>query len=394
MNSGKNPNSDLIKNPAFTEAQIISIAEMFDISGKIVASRQYGNGHINDTFAIITDDSNPHPKYILQRINHFVFKKPDLVMNNILLVTQTLHKNILAKGGNPIEESLTIIKVKKNSSHYFVAPEGMLGNSKTFWRCYLFISGETFETFPKGEQGNNLAHLVGHAFGMFPLNLNGIETKMLNETIPDFHNGRYRFEKFLEALEVNYQNRRKSCENEIRFVNENQNILSVIPDLLKDGKIPLRVTHNDTKINNIRIGRNGDRFYDKCVLDLDTVMPGTILYDFGDMVRTGFAQALEDEEDLSKVGINFELFNYLARGFLEATGSSLNEHEKNNLLLSAKYLTFIIGLRFLTDYLNGDRYFKTSKPDHNLIRTRTQFKMVNEIEKNKSRLEDILEKLL
>lgn len=381
----------MVNIKAAYNAMLIDIANRFDLSAPAVTVVPYGSGHINETYAVAVEGSST-PRYVLQRLNHRIFKDHAAVMDNILLVTQELHKVVESRGGNPLEESLTMLRTRDSGNHYFTLPAATseIHPDETYWRCYFYIDGKTYEVAPSGNHGVKLAYVVGSTFGGFIRDLSGRDMSGLRETIPKFHNGPDRYAKFLAALEADPKQRKESCKQEVDFVLQREYMAHIIAGMLENGLLPIRVTHNDTKLNNVRVGKNDSAEYGKCVLDLDTVMPGTLLYDFGDMVRTGAATAVEDEVDLSKVGINLALFQQLGRGFISAMGGSITANEKENLVFSSRFMTFLIGMRFLTDYLAGDVYFRIHKPSHNLDRARTQFRMVEEMEGKVSMMEDIL----
>lgn len=336
----------------------------------------YGDGHINDTYVTYSKAK----RYILQRINHNVFKKPDEVMSNITAVTEHLRKKIIQNGGNPDRETLTVIKTLDGSSYY-------KSDSGNYYRMYLFIEGA--KTYQVAEQPIHF-YSAAKAFARFQKLLADFPSETLYETIPDFHNTKVRFSQLLNAIKDDKMGRVKEVEAEIEFALKREKYASVVVDLLQSGKLPLRVTHNDTKYNNIMFDDiTGEAV---CVIDLDTVNPGSLLYDFGDSIRFGANPAPEDEKDLSKVFCDLELFECFTKGFTEELGNELTETEKDHLAFSAKLMTFECGMRFLADYLNGDTYFKTHYPKQNLYRTKTQFKLVFDMEEKKQKMESIVGK--
>jgi thiamine kinase-like enzyme len=301
-------------------------------------------------------------------------------MENISGVTSFLRKKIIEAGGDPDRETLNLIPTKDNGFFY----KSLDGN---YWRGYIFI--EKANTYQIVE---NLDHFynAGKAYGKFQKLLESYPADTLYETIPDFHNTKKRYETFLTSVEKDVKNRASGVKNEIEFVIKRAKDTAVLVDLLDKGKLPLRVTHNDTKFNNVMIDdATGEGV---CVIDLDTVMPGLSLYDFGDSIRSGANPADEDEKDVSKVWMDLELFEHFTKGFLEQTRESLTPLEIEYLPFSAKIMTFECGMRFLTDYLSGDVYFKIHRQEHNLDRTRTQFKMVADMEEKKEQMQRIVRK--
>jgi hypothetical protein len=319
-------------------------------------------------------------RYIHQRINHDVFKDPEKLMENIERVTRHAREQITASGGDARRETLTLLPAADGRS-YYKSPEGQ------YWRSYVFIEGA--RTYDKVE---NLDHVynAAKAFGKFQKMLSVLPGRRLHETIPYFHHTRKRLEAFIQALEADPKNRADSVGTEIDFVLKRKSDASIIVDLLEQKKIPERVIHNDTKLNNVMIDdKTGEGI---CVIDLDTVMPGSALYDFGDSVRIGASTAAEDEQNLSKVGMDLVPFERLAHGYLDAARDFLTPLEMDTLAFSAKLMTFECGVRFLTDHLNGDIYFRIHREGHNLDRCRTQFKMVTDMERMMDRMTAIVNK--
>ena len=354
------------------EKAFYEILRHFDIS---LDPSAYGNGHINDTYIV-----HSQPNYILQRINKKVFTNPPAVMQNIQGVTEFLRKKILAEGGNPDRETLTLIPTVDGASYY-------LHTDGEYYRVYKFIEGAT--SYDLVENPMQLYH-AAKAFGKFQNMLADYPADSLNETIVDFHNTRVRYDQFKTALAKDASGRAKNCAPEIAFVLEREKDAGVIVDALADGSIPLRVTHNDTKLNNVLLDdKTGEGV---CVIDLDTVMPGSLLYDYGDALRFGGSSGAEDERDLSKIWFDTEKFTAFTRGFIEAL-PSITDRELELLPFSIKLMTLECGSRFLADYLNGDVYFKTHCEDHNLVRARTQFKLVKEIEDKMDELNAIVSEI-
>lgn len=359
------------------------LVKHFNIEGEFIEAVPYGFGHINDTFAATfkkADDSNH--RYIMQRINHNVFKSPENLMENIEGITKHVRKKVISVGGDPDRETLNIVPTTDGKSFY-KTPEG------DYWRVYIFI--EDAKTYQIVE---NLEHFynAGNAFGKFQKLVSDYPASMLHETIVDFHNTEKRYEAFKDALAKDVMNRAASVKAEIDFVKKRANETSVIIKLLAEGKLPLRVTHNDTKFNNVMIDdKTGEGI---CVIDLDTVMSGSSLYDFGDSIRSGTNPADEDERDLSKVCMDIELYESFTHGFLDAARDFLTPLELEYLPFGAKLMTLECGIRFLTDHLSGDVYFKIHRENHNLDRCRTQFKMVADMEEKVEQMKAIVEKYM
>ena len=349
-----------------------SILNEFILDSEIAS---YGNGHINDTY--ITNTKN----YILQRINTNIFKNPDELMQNIENVTKHIRCKMKALGRDEDRSTLTVVKTRKGES--FVKCD-----DDHVYRVYKFIGGS--ETIEKAESDVHMYN-AGRGFGEFQQMLTDYPVDTLFDTIPNFHNTVKRVEALETAIRENRTGRLLFVKDEVEFALSRAKDAVVILEGIEDGSIPLRVTHNDTKINNILFD---DQTHEPlCVIDLDTVMQGSLLYDFGDALRIGASSAAEDEEDLDKVWFDEKLFEAFAKGFLEFMGKDITPREKELLSFSAKLLTYECGIRFLTDYLNGDTYFKIHKPAHNLIRARNQFKLVKDIEDKMDKLNEIIANL-
>ena len=346
-----------------------NVLKSFAIEGEVKNIAPYGEGHINSTFLAETTVKN----YILQKINTVVFKQPENVMKNILLVTEHIEK----KGAL----SLSVIKTN--------AGEPMLKTEDGCYRVYDFI--ENSLTLQKAESAEDFCN-AGFSFGEFQKALSDFDASKLSETIARFHDTPNRFENFKKAVEENKSGRLDTCKEETEFVLERKDTYDKIVKSLADKSIPLRVTHNDTKLNNILMDpetRKG-----KAVIDLDTVMPGSMLYDFGDSIRFGASTAAEDEKDLDKVHFDIELFRAYAEGFLSALGDSITEKERELLPYSAYLMTIECGMRFLTDYIDGDVYFATKYPEHNLVRCRTQFKLAYEMQQQEKEMSKVIDEIL
>ena len=354
----------------------VEILKNFCIEEEILKIEPYGGGHINDTFRITC----PEHKYILQRINHKIFKNPCDVMENIVNICDHIRLKLKEQGEDEQRGTLTFIPT--------VDGECLSVYKGNYYRMYVFLENAvSYQTI------ENPMHFysAGKAFGKFQNMLADFPAEKLHETIANFHNTVDRLDKLKKAIEEDKAGRKASVTEEINFVLDRADKCAVVMDLLKGNKIPLRVTHNDTKLNNILMDEETGEAV--CVIDLDTVMPSSLLCDFGDAIRFGANTAEEDEKDLSKVDINIDLFEKFTRGFLEATKSSITPREVEYLAFSAQLLTLECGMRFLTDYLDGDVYFKTHREGHNLDRARNQFKLVKEMENHEEEMKDIVNKI-
>jgi len=333
------------------------ILQKFDIEVEI---QPYGDGHINDTYL-----AQSTPKYILQRINTNVFKRPDQVMENVLAVTEHLRKQIEKEGGDPLRETLMVVKT--------VDGENYLRDGDDCYRAYRFIEGASTYNLP--ESTEQMYH-AAKAIGKFQKRLADFPAEQLHETIVQFHDTPNRVEQLKQAIRDNLAGRLDLVQAEIEFATEISKYASIITDAMESGEVPLRVTHNDTKLNNIMLDDvTGEGV---CVIDLDTVMPGSLLYDYGDALRFGASSGPEDEKDLDKIYFVMPVYEAFTKGFLEEAGESMTEKEKELLPWSIVMMTYECGIRFLADYLNGDTYFKTHYPEQNLDRARTQFKLVKD----------------
>lgn len=362
-------------------AKIDEAASRFALEGRIVERMPYGNGHINDTFLLVCgEDPVRQKRYILQRMNHSIFKKPVELMENVVNVTEYLHRAILAAGGDAERETLNVIKTRDGNSYYE-------DEDHNFWRCFLFIEGTV--CLEKVESAKDF-YDSAVAFGNFQRMLAEYPAGTLHETIPNFHNTPSRFRDFVKAVREDKKGRASLAEKEIAFALAREKDTAVLTDLLKEGKLPLRVTHNDTKLNNILFDENTKKAL--CVIDLDTVMPGLSHYDFGDSIRFGASTGAEDEKDLDKIEVDLSLFEAFTKGYLEGCGGSLTEKEIEMLPMGAKLMTYECGIRFLADFLEGDVYFKIHREGHNLDRARTQFKLVADMEAKWEQLAAIVEK--
>ena len=363
----------------YQESKLLEMSRQFYIYGDLLHAEPCKIGHINETYIATYNQGGIQVRYVHQRINTNVFKDPDAVMDNFVRVTSHQRRKLIEAGARDASRrTLAVVPTRDNRPYY-------RNGDGECWRTLVFVEGvRTFEAVELPTQ----AYEAGKAFGEFQQLLVDLPGKRLAETIPHFHNTRRRFGALQQAIKSDHANRAKEAKKEIEFALRQEKIVDVILNALAKKKIPERITHNDTKFNNVMLDVKTGRAF--CVVDLDTVMPGCALYDFGDMVRTTTSPTLEDELDLSKVKMGMPMFQSLARGYLEAAGSFLTKNERALIAFSGKLITFTIGLRFLTDYLSGDTYFRVHRPGHNLDRARTQFKLVESIE----RQEDAMHKFV
>jgi len=352
-------------------------ARHFQIDGEFSHAAPYGTGHINDTYCAVFHQAGETARFLLQRINTVIFRNPAALMENIERVTSRLAAQL---AGQPDSMRRVLNLIPTRDGHAWHRDED--GND---WRAYRFIeNARTYDTVESTQH----AYEAAKAFGQFQKMLVGIPAPRLHDTIPDFHHTPKRFTAFERALAADAANRAVLVKTEIAFALAHQSMANV----LIDANLPERVTHNDTKFNNVMFDdATGEGL---CVVDLDTVMPGLALYDFGDMVRTATSPADEDERDLSKVSMQFPMFEALARGYLETAGSFLTEAEKQYLVFAGKLITFEQGIRFLTDYLSGDTYYKVHREEHNLDRCRAQFKLIESMEQQEETMNLLISELV
>ena len=362
-----------------SELQIREAIANFNYTGKLKERRLFGSGHINDTYLLTFEIGDMGTmSAILQRMNREIFTKPVELMENVVGVTSYLREKIIERGGDPERETLNVIPAKDGKA-YFVDSKG------EYWRSYKFITDATcYDRVEKPEDFYESAV----AFGNFQRLLADYPAATLHETIKGFHDTRARFQVFKNAVEQDVCGRADSVRKEIEFVLAHEETANVFGELQDKGQLPLRVTHNDTKLNNIMIDNVTRKGI--CVIDLDTVMPGLAMNDFGDSIRFGASTAAEDEKDLSKVSCSMELFELYVKGFLEGCAGSLTPGEVELLPMGAKVMTYECGMRFLTDYLEGDHYFKIHREGHNLDRARTQFKLLADMEKKWDTMKEIV----
>lgn len=356
-----------------------AIAEKFPLNGEFFSCEPYGEGHINETFLLVTEEGDTQYKYILQRINSNLFTNVEKLMDNICKVTEYSREKIAERGGNPDRESLTVIKTNGGKNYYF--------DGENYFRIYLFIDKATaYQVVEKPEHFYESAV----AFGNFANLLANFDAKSLYEPLPDFHNTVKRFANLEKAVAENKAGRKDEVKAEIEFAFARKGMVGKIVEKLASGEIPTKVTHNDTKLNNVLIDDATGKAL--CVIDLDTIMPGTVCYDFGDSIRFGCNPAAEDEKDLTKVNFDINLFEQYVKGYVSTLKDTLTQAEADNLALGAIMMTYECGIRFLSDYLDGDVYFRVKRPEHNLDRTRTQFKLVADMEKNLDKMNAVVAK--
>ena len=363
-----------------TSNKVHEAIDGFKLPGELKECIRYGSGHINDTYRLTYETPQGTKRYILQRMSKSIFKKPVELMENVSGVTAWLRKKIIENGGDPERETLTLVK-SNDGLPYFVDSTG------EYWRVYLFIEGATCYDAVKDD---NDFYQSAVAFGHFQRLLADYPAETLHETIKDFHNTPDRLEKFKKAVAEDICGRAAFVQKEIDFILEREELTHALYDLQLDGRLPLRVTHNDTKLNNIMIDDETGKAI--CVIDLDTVMPGLTANDFGDSIRFGASTALEDEQDLSKVSCDLHLFDVYARGFIEGCGGALTDLEIDMLPMGAILMTFENGIRFLTDHLEGDHYYHIHREGHNLDRCRTQLTLVKDMQEKLPQMNAIIQK--
>ncbi len=359
--------------------ELTEIANHFFIEGNVADCVPFGSGHIHDTFRIVNEEPDKQD-YLLQKVNTDIFGDMAKLMNNIDIVTKHLKKKIAKiPGSNPDKEVLTIIKTK-NDEFFHKHTDG------SSWRVFLFLDEtNSYDLVENATQ----AYEGGKGYGRFLSLLGDLNAKQLHEVLPKFHNIESRLNLLQNAIDEDKVDRVKEVQKEIDFVKAQEEKMLVVLNMGKEGKIPLKTTHNDTKFNNILLDKNDKA---QCVIDLDTVMPGYVAYDFGDAIRTIVNTANEDEKDLSKINVNMELFEGFAKGFLAEAKDNLNDDEIESLAYGCILLPFIMGVRFLTDYIDGDNYYKIHFPEHNIQRARAQFRLVERLIENFPKMQEIIKK--
>ena len=356
------------------------IVKGFIVKGEFVSSRSYGGGHINGTELLKTREGDTEHLYVLQKINKTVFKRPDLLMDNYVAVTEFIRKKIASEGGDPMRECVNIIRARDGKSYY-------IDDAGEYWRMLSYVEDSiSYDMAETPEQFYESAV----AFGNFQYMLRDYPADTLHETIPNFHNTPERYKQLMEAVERDVCGRYAEVKSDVDFARAREGFTEIFERAHSEGKLPLKVTHNDTKLNNVLFDKRTGRSL--CVVDLDTIMPGYAINDFGDSIRFGATTAVEDESDLSKVNFDIGLFEIYVKGFLEGARGGLTDAEMDLLPESAVMMTLECGMRFLADYLSGDTYFKTSREKQNLDRARNQFKLVSDMEKQLENMHKIVEK--
>ncbi len=356
--------------------KILSVCRQFNIEGNLVSTKVFTDGHINSTYCAEFTKDGKSEKYLVQNINTHIFKDPALLMNNVVGVSKFLAQKVIENGGDSKREALNFLQA--NNGLYYLLEEG------NCWRIYEFVDhAYTYNLIDNKDTYES----AGRSFGKFLCLLSEYPSESLGEIIPDFHNTPKRIDALEAVCEKDPVGRLADVKAELDYAFSKKEQAAKAVKLLESGEIPLRVTHNDTKINNILFDEETKEGL--CIIDLDTIMPGLSLYDFGDAIRSGASTALEDEKDLSKVSVSLELFESYTKGYLSSCAQSLTKTEVENLAYSAWLLTFECGVRFLTDYIDGDNYFKTAYPEHNLVRAKNQFTMAKDIEAKMDKMNEI-----
>lgn len=364
------------------QALVRTIGDQFAVEGEFVVGEEIQSGHINSTYrATYRRHKGQLSRYIFQSINRNVFKDPYAVMNNVETVTRHINERVLRLKKDLGGQTLSLFPAR--SGDFWIEDE-----HGAVWRCYNFIEGcVTYDIVENTRQ----AYQAARAFGSFQDLVSDLDSSSVVETIPDFHDTRKRFNRLIQSADADVMGRLDSVREEFEFIRQREELTGILLDLAETGSLPQRVTHNDTKINNVMIDASTDEAV--CVIDLDTVMPGFALYDFGDLVRSATSPAAEDETDLSKVEMQMPMFESLVQGYLDAAGDFLHDVEIEHLVHAGKLMTLEVGIRFLTDHLDGDVYFKTHRPNHNLDRCRTQLKLVERIEAHEAVMNAFVRKL-
>jgi thiamine kinase-like enzyme len=363
---------------AKTTEQLVNILNQFELTDKAVSATPFGNGHINDTLQVITDKGEA--KYILQRINHHIFTNVEMLQNNIHRVTSHIRKKLEEKGENDVDRKvLTFLPAKDGKLYYF--------DGDSYWRVCLFIPrSKSYE-----EVTPELSYEAGKAFGNFQAMLADIPEGALGETIPNFHNMEFRLQQFHDALKANAAGRLDEVIELVGEIEKRAKAMCIQEDLHREGKLKKRINHCDTKVNNVMFDEDGKVL---CVIDLDTVMPGFVLSDIGDFIRTGANTGAEDDENVDNITVDMAIFQAYTRGYMETAQSFLTPLEISLLPYGGRLLTYMQTVRFLTDYINGDTYYKIHHPQHNLQRTKAQFKLLQSLEANMDKMDDFMKQWL
>ncbi|WP_289005145.1 aminoglycoside phosphotransferase family protein [uncultured Parabacteroides sp.] len=364
---------------AKTKEELLNILNQFTLAEKVVSAEPFGNGHINDTLKVTNEKGEI--KYVLQRINHLIFTNVDMLQNNINTVTTHIRKKLEAKGESDIDRKvLTFLPTKDGKPYYF--------DGDSYWRVCLFIpNSKSYE-----EVTPELSYEAGKAFGDFQSMLSDLPEGSLGETIPNFHNMEFRLQQFHDAVKANAAGRLEEVKDLIEEVEKRAEAMCIQERLYREGKLQKRTNHCDTKVNNMMFDADTDKVL--CVIDLDTVMPGFVLSDIGDFIRTGANTGAEDDENLDNVNVNMDIFKAYTRGYMETAKAFLSPLEISLLPYGGRLLTYMQTVRFLTDYINGDTYYKIHSPKHNLIRTKAQFKLLQSLEEHAEEMDGFMKEWL
>lgn len=364
---------------AKTKEELLNILDQFTLAEKVVSAEPFGNGHINDTLKVTNEKGEI--KYVLQRINHLIFTNVDMLQSNINTVTTHIRKKLEAKGENDIDRKvLTFLPTKDGKPYYF--------DGDSYWRVCLFIpNSKSYE-----EVTPELSYEAGKAFGDFQSMLSDLPEGSLGETIPNFHNMEFRLQQFHDAVKANAAGRLEEVKELIEEVEKRAEAMCIQERLYREGKLQKRTNHCDTKVNNMMFDADTDKVL--CVIDLDTVMPGFVLSDIGDFIRTGANTGAEDDENLDNVNVNMDIFKAYTRGYMETAKAFLSPLEISLLPYGGRLLTYMQTVRFLTDYINGDTYYKIHSPKHNLIRTKAQFKLLQSLEEHAEEMDSFMKEWL
>ena len=364
---------------AKTKEQLLNILDQFQLDEKVVSAEPFVNRHINDTMKVTNEKEKI--KYVLQRINHLIFTNVDMLQNNIHVVTTHIRKKLEEKGETDIDRKvLTFLPTKDGKKYYF--------DGDSYWRVCLFIPrSKSYE-----EVTPELSYEAGKAFGDFQTMLSDIPEGTLGETIPDFHNMEFRLRQFHEAVAANPAGRLEEVKDLVEEIEKRAEAMCIQERLYREGQLKKRTNHCDTKVNNMMFDADNDKVL--CVIDLDTVMPGFVLSDIGDFIRSGANTGAEDDENLDNVNVNMEIFKAYTRGYMEKAKAFLTPTEIKLLPYGGRLLTYMQTVRFLTDYINGDTYYKIHSPKHNLIRTKAQFKLLQSLEAHAEEMDQFMNQWL
>ncbi len=360
---------------------IESIVNKFNINGYFISSKPFGSGHINDTRLVTFNEDGHKANYIFRKINKNVFKNPEIVVNNTLIVTKHIRAKLEQENATDIIRNVVTLIQAKDGKYFYIDNDG------EYWSVLRFIEDAYTIDFV---ENTKQAYEAAKAFGKFTKQLNDIDISKIKETIPNFHNLKSRLQVFDNAVEADVVKRVGKVANEIEEVKKNRSLQESITNLMNSKIIPTRVVHNDTKINNVMLDKKSNKGL--AVIDLDTVMPGTVLFDFGDMIRTSTSPVEEDEKDIPKIKMQINIFEAIVEGYLSELKNVLTEMEIKNLVYGAEVIVFEQAVRFLTDYLMGDVYYSIKHDDHNIDRARNQFALLNSIQEQKIEMERIVKK--